>query len=574
MSSPAVLSTSTPATTRRSRTTSTISNAKKQHHICPVCQRPFSTTGHLARHSRVHTGERNHKCPFPGCETRCSRADNLQQHYRIHLSPGSRRKSGRTILRSESTPAPSPLATSPSSSTDNLHGYREDSPPLEPPPLEDSRLYFFNVANGGAIESPPNTPPPLVEAFPMAYRSEIRSSVGHPYPTPTHRSLPQIDTSARVDPAGEEYWSTSSMSDSHGNASNFPSPSAYPSSNASTYPSPSAQYSSGLPQYVTSPQSHHHPHVFRHASHSPAAAAVPVARSLTARHSIAHLGAHAQRQRAEPPRILQMDDGRVLHHPVASHQPMPRQQQEQEQYPSASPSTTYTAPQVVAAAPYAGESYTQVVEQRPESPSPPPSSQHSPQTPYTPFHEPVAVYAPVPSQYPPEQQRQYEPIHRDVHGAYAAHTSQQQHHYATGYPEAPHQQQPAPYADGRVVNLTYGAVLPVMQYHTQEQQKAAYDKQQQRPGVPAYMDEHRTYSPAVLPADLPALRRESVGGNTYVAGAETQTVVASSSLAGAGYIPREGAGQYIQHSATPPPQQPPLSGEYLAHYEWRVAEVQ
>ncbi|KAJ7029004.1 hypothetical protein C8F04DRAFT_882967, partial [Mycena alexandri] len=52
---------------------------KKQHHICPVCQRPFSTTGHLARHSRVHTGERNHKCPFPGCETRCSRADNLQQ---------------------------------------------------------------------------------------------------------------------------------------------------------------------------------------------------------------------------------------------------------------------------------------------------------------------------------------------------------------------------------------------------------------------------------------------------------------------------------------------------------------
>jgi zinc finger protein CreA/MIG len=42
---------------------------------------------------RVHTGERNHKCPFPGCETRCSRQDNLQQHYRIHLSPRSRRSS-------------------------------------------------------------------------------------------------------------------------------------------------------------------------------------------------------------------------------------------------------------------------------------------------------------------------------------------------------------------------------------------------------------------------------------------------------------------------------------------------
>ncbi|KAJ6447353.1 hypothetical protein C8R45DRAFT_197162 [Mycena sanguinolenta] len=51
--------------------------------------------------SRVHTGERNHKCPFPGCETKCSRQDNLQQHYRIHLSPGSRRKSGRTVLREQ-----------------------------------------------------------------------------------------------------------------------------------------------------------------------------------------------------------------------------------------------------------------------------------------------------------------------------------------------------------------------------------------------------------------------------------------------------------------------------------------
>ncbi|KAJ7763880.1 hypothetical protein B0H16DRAFT_1219891, partial [Mycena metata] len=52
---------------------------KKRHHICPACQYPFSTAGHLARHSRVHTGERNYKCPFPGCATRCSRADNAKQ---------------------------------------------------------------------------------------------------------------------------------------------------------------------------------------------------------------------------------------------------------------------------------------------------------------------------------------------------------------------------------------------------------------------------------------------------------------------------------------------------------------
>ncbi|KAJ7577827.1 hypothetical protein C8J56DRAFT_798214 [Mycena floridula] len=51
----------------------------KKYHICTVCERSFSTTGHLARHSRIHSGEKNYACPFPGCSTRCSRQDNLQQ---------------------------------------------------------------------------------------------------------------------------------------------------------------------------------------------------------------------------------------------------------------------------------------------------------------------------------------------------------------------------------------------------------------------------------------------------------------------------------------------------------------
>lgn len=59
------------------------STALKKKHVCQTCARAFTTSGHLARHARVHTGERNHKCPFPGCETRCSRQDNLQQQYVI-----------------------------------------------------------------------------------------------------------------------------------------------------------------------------------------------------------------------------------------------------------------------------------------------------------------------------------------------------------------------------------------------------------------------------------------------------------------------------------------------------------
>ncbi|KAH8999150.1 hypothetical protein EDB92DRAFT_1790264, partial [Lactarius akahatsu] len=63
------------------------SSSNKKKHVCHVCQKAFTTSGHLSRHARIHTGERNHKCPFPGCDTRCSRQDNLQQHYRIHLTP-------------------------------------------------------------------------------------------------------------------------------------------------------------------------------------------------------------------------------------------------------------------------------------------------------------------------------------------------------------------------------------------------------------------------------------------------------------------------------------------------------
>ena len=52
---------------------------KSKPHICTVCNRAFTTGGHLQRHQRIHTGVKAFKCPFPGCETRTSRQDNLQQ---------------------------------------------------------------------------------------------------------------------------------------------------------------------------------------------------------------------------------------------------------------------------------------------------------------------------------------------------------------------------------------------------------------------------------------------------------------------------------------------------------------
>ncbi|KAI0758380.1 hypothetical protein BC629DRAFT_1241153, partial [Irpex lacteus] len=51
----------------------------KKKYFCTQCDRGFTTSGHLARHVRGHKGEHNYKCSFPGCKTRCTRQDNLQQ---------------------------------------------------------------------------------------------------------------------------------------------------------------------------------------------------------------------------------------------------------------------------------------------------------------------------------------------------------------------------------------------------------------------------------------------------------------------------------------------------------------
>ncbi|KAF8166010.1 hypothetical protein B0H34DRAFT_259043 [Crassisporium funariophilum] len=124
--------------------------APKKKHVCGTCERAFTTSGHLARHSRVHTGERNHKCPFPGCETRCSRQDNLQQHYRIHLSPGSRRSSARS--------AASRAMSGKRGSTASTETPSAPPPLSSPPALEPARPVYSHDS------TPPDSPPPLAQA--------------------------------------------------------------------------------------------------------------------------------------------------------------------------------------------------------------------------------------------------------------------------------------------------------------------------------------------------------------------------------------------------------------------------
>lgn len=77
--------------TSTDHTTTTISDKKYRKYRCKTCEKSFTTSGHLARHSRIHTGERKHQCPHPGCDARFARQDNCMQHYRTHKSVKSAR---------------------------------------------------------------------------------------------------------------------------------------------------------------------------------------------------------------------------------------------------------------------------------------------------------------------------------------------------------------------------------------------------------------------------------------------------------------------------------------------------
>ncbi|CAI4055323.1 hypothetical protein SKDZ_02G1710 [Saccharomyces kudriavzevii ZP591] len=63
---------------------------QRTRHFCKICSTGFTTSGHLSRHNRIHTGEKNHICPHEGCGQRFSRHDNCNQHYRTHANKKKR----------------------------------------------------------------------------------------------------------------------------------------------------------------------------------------------------------------------------------------------------------------------------------------------------------------------------------------------------------------------------------------------------------------------------------------------------------------------------------------------------
>ncbi|RPA78747.1 hypothetical protein BJ508DRAFT_195414, partial [Ascobolus immersus RN42] len=51
----------------------------KRKFPCQICGKLFTTSGHLSRHGRTHTGEKRYECPHESCDARFSRQDNCMQ---------------------------------------------------------------------------------------------------------------------------------------------------------------------------------------------------------------------------------------------------------------------------------------------------------------------------------------------------------------------------------------------------------------------------------------------------------------------------------------------------------------
>ncbi|KAI9890385.1 MAG: hypothetical protein M1814_004171 [Vezdaea aestivalis] len=89
--------------------------SQKKRHPCGLaaktgCDKMFTTSGHAARHAKVHTGEKDTPCP--DCGKYFARVDNMKQHLKTHKKEG-----GSLVSRTAAAIADSRKSKGSSSST-------------------------------------------------------------------------------------------------------------------------------------------------------------------------------------------------------------------------------------------------------------------------------------------------------------------------------------------------------------------------------------------------------------------------------------------------------------------------
>jgi Zinc finger, C2H2 type len=80
--------------------------SSKNTYPCPLghqfnCDRYFTTSGHAARHAKIHSGEKNIICP--DCDKRFARKDNMDQHRKTHRRGGASSDTDSVMANDSST---------------------------------------------------------------------------------------------------------------------------------------------------------------------------------------------------------------------------------------------------------------------------------------------------------------------------------------------------------------------------------------------------------------------------------------------------------------------------------------
>lgn len=73
------------------RDSSEVSSESKSYE-CPECNQSFDFLSQLKRHKITHTGERSHKCDFPGCDKTYAQAGGLYTHKKKHAAESGQAK--------------------------------------------------------------------------------------------------------------------------------------------------------------------------------------------------------------------------------------------------------------------------------------------------------------------------------------------------------------------------------------------------------------------------------------------------------------------------------------------------
>lgn len=126
-SSTASFSSPSSATTSAATTAPKRKKKTSKTYTCH-CNRSFTTSGHLARHMRIHTGEKNYTCPYAGCFARFSRQDNCMQHYRTHLGSNTRPRTKGAAKQKKVTTAGLSALASPTASVATTSAQASVSP--------------------------------------------------------------------------------------------------------------------------------------------------------------------------------------------------------------------------------------------------------------------------------------------------------------------------------------------------------------------------------------------------------------------------------------------------------------